>query len=396
VARRATIIQQVREKTDNVLLLDGGDFLPRSGNEAQERTARFLVDIFGSFGRTIVGVGEYDLSFGTEFLSKQARDLGLIPVSANLVRPGGGETVFDPYTVETVGGVEVGVVSVIGDNIRLFLPASEEAEVEVADPVEAAAGAVSALKDRVDLVVLLAHLDRVAAQRLAEAVPGIDLMILGHTPGPFTTHKPLIFGDVPAFMIANQGRYLGELEVQVGSDGGVDSSSLVVHTLDDKVPYDEDVLEKVREFQEAENALRKEQLAEAQVRRAEETGQVREEFLGTGTCARCHMDAYRVYSESAHARAFETLIERDRAHAPECASCHVTGFGEPGGYQDDGGRNLELDLTAVQCEACHDRGTLHDRTGDYLASARESCVQCHTPEQTPDFDYDRYWSLIAH
>ena len=53
-------------------------------------------------------------------------------------------------------------------------------------------------------------------------------------------------------------------------------------------------------------------------------------------------------------------------------------------------------LKNVQCEACHGYGTEHDRSGEWLAAARSSCVVCHDQANSPDFDYETYWSRIAH
>ena len=53
---------------------------------------------------------------------------------------------------------------------------------------------------------------------------------------------------------------------------------------------------------------------------------------------------------SRHSHAYETLNRVNKAFDPECLSCHVTGWGENGGFIS------EVDtpkLKNVQCEVCH-------------------------------------------
>jgi mono/diheme cytochrome c family protein len=59
-------------------------------------------------------------------------------------------------------------------------------------------------------------------------------------------------------------------------------------------------------------------------------------------------------------------------------------------------RGAPVDLTDVQCEACHGPGAEHTRDGSYRARAREACVKCHTPNDDPDFNFEKDWPLIAH
>ncbi len=131
MARRATIIKNVREAREHVLILDAGDFYPSGGVGSPGRTASFLSRVYGTWGRTIIGVGEYDLNFGAEFLKKNARENGLRIVNANIVSKDSGKRLFEPYIIEKVEWARVGIVSIIGNDIRLNLPDEENEAYEV-------------------------------------------------------------------------------------------------------------------------------------------------------------------------------------------------------------------------------------------------------------------------
>jgi hypothetical protein len=142
-----------------------------------------------------------------------------------------------------------------------------------------------------------------------------------------------------------------------------------------------------------------------------------------------------VWEKSAHAHAFESLdpargrrgFERlhgiERFRDPECLACHVTGWNPRDYVRFEGGflnaefaaspseRGLEKLLAGNQCENCHGPGSRHveliESGGDVaeaaksvrvtLEQARESaCYQCHDGENSPEFDFDRYWEQVQH
>ena len=110
----------------------------------------------------------------------------------------------------------------------------------------------------------------------------------------------------------------------------------------------------------------------------------------------CHSDAFDVYVNTTHARAYHTLSSLFVHRDTNCVGCHVTGYGQLGGFSGMRRLGSPVDLIDVQCEACHGPGTEHSRDGSYTRAAIESCVQCHTEEEDPDFDYDEAWKKIDH
>jgi DnaJ-class molecular chaperone len=52
----------------------------------------------------------------------------------------------------------------------------------------------------------------------------------------------------------------------------------------------------------------------------------------------------------------------------------------------------------VQCEACHGNGSAHaiDPKIKTDTVAQSTCRSCHTAEQTPDFDFAKFWARIDH
>ena len=81
-------------------------------------------------------------------------------------------------------------------------------------------------------------------------------------------------------------------------------------------------------------------------------------YIGSDGCFTCHRAQGGSWSETNHAKAFENLPEKYRADS-SCLECHVTAFGEEGGYAADMSAADAQSLQSVGCESCHGPGALH-------------------------------------
>ena len=122
------------------------------------------------------------------------------------------------------------------------------------------------------------------------------------------------------------------------------------------------------------------------------------DFIGADRCRACHASEYDAWRRSPHARALESLSEKDRRD-PRCLSCHTM-------VPDD----LSAGLTGIQCESCHGAGRHY--AIDYVMRDEElrqalsfvpqidekSCLRCHT-ENSPSlvpFTYKERLEAIRH
>lgn len=128
-------------------------------------------------------------------------------------------------------------------------------------------------------------------------------------------------------------------------------------------------------------------------------------FVGEKACKKCHFKQHKTWSSMKHSTAWEVLSEehRDPAQADEdgrvCISCHVTGWGKPGGFVD---AETSAHLLGVQCESCHGAGSAHvelckqmkkekrkhfNEGEDSLQTLRTTnCSNCHNPH----FSHEEY------
>src|SRR5215470_16954473 len=69
------------------------------------------------------------------------------------------------------------------------------------------------------------------------------------------------------------------------------------------------------------------------------------DLVGPTACRTCHAEAYRIWSQSAHARAAQALGQEQRKQ-PLCLQCHSR----------DELRSGQADVQGVSCETCHGGG----------------------------------------
>lgn len=158
------------------------------------------------------------------------------------------------------------------------------------------------------------------------------------------------------------------------------------------------------------------------------------EFAGSDACADCHSAAWAVFEKSPHYHATETLEQLDppRQFDPECLSCHVTGW-NPQEYFPYLTGYLSHEVTPLMerngCENCHGPGAEHvkaengetdvtdaqkeslraalrmkivanegNKEGQEFASGTvvKNCMLCHDLDNSPDFDFQKYWPEVEH
>lgn len=394
LARRAALIERARKDHPHVVLLDAGGLFGQRSTLEREQTD-FLCKETAALGYKVFGVAANDLNYGLEYLRQAEQTHGFVWVNANLRAEAGGPLIFPPYTVVDAGGIRVGITSVIGSTTRIVTMAATPDVFVVDAPRDALARVLPELRGKCDLLVLYAQMTSTETRELLLGLgdaAGIDVCIEGLDVRQYRRLNKI--GDTVLLAASNQGKYLGQLNLTVSKGArDIQYGEVTLYELDEKSAEITAVRDRVADFLAAAAAKA---AAPVQNTHPRTEGRPGEKFLGAAACSRCHSDDYKSYSTTAHSRAWQTLVEKGQESNPECVGCHVVGFNHVNGFDratSDHGRNA---LFNVQCEACHGTGTEHARDGRWAATAKASCTTCHTPENSPDFDYASYWARVAH
>lgn len=113
-------------------------------------------------------------------------------------------------------------------------------------------------------------------------------------------------------------------------------------------------------------------------------------YVGNTACSACHSQEAASWSLSHHAVAYRTIYTAEKTQDPECVGCHVTGLGEPSGFEMGEHGHPMAD---VGCEACHSAGGPHDGK---VVQATEQCATCHNKTHSIAFSVDKGLPHIDH
>ena len=179
MARRATKIAQTRQQGEFSLLLDAGDSLTGDTDPARKSQGQTSVTVMNMLGYDAMALGPQDLSLGLGVLQQRMAEAKFAVLSANAIISATGELLAKPYVIREFGGRKVAVVGLSGSG--------GTAEIAVRDPQKTVQTIVAQLASQADIVILLSHAGESMDQKIADAVPGIALIV---SSGPFALAMP--------------------------------------------------------------------------------------------------------------------------------------------------------------------------------------------------------------
>lgn len=212
VALRASLINDIRKKNRNVLLLDAGDI---NTGTALSNMFKAEPDIkaYNALKYDAVAFGNHEFDGDFSLLQKQIKDANFTWLCANVYQADG-KTLGEPYIIKNFNGVKVGIFGLT--TRRTLTIASPDESLEFRDELECAKATVEDLRNnkKLDLVILLGHLGsaeeaeaHVTSIKIAQNVPGIDLIIDGHSHTNMT--EPLVVNGTPIVSSYEWGKNLG-------------------------------------------------------------------------------------------------------------------------------------------------------------------------------------------
>jgi len=190
IARRATLVKNVRTELESegktVWLVDVGDFsdgTPFSTEYHGEADAAAM----NAAGYTFGALGNHEFN---QPLAKLKNLLSLFryPIlCANAIENATGQLLLPASQIRRIGPLRIGVFGIITHETSDY-PAAREG-VAISPEIETAKRMVKELRNEADIVIALSHCGKDLDRKIAEAVPGLDVIVGGHS------HSRLPIGD---------------------------------------------------------------------------------------------------------------------------------------------------------------------------------------------------------
>jgi len=190
VARRATLIEQIRTQNKNTLLLDAGDIF--QGTPYFNYFGGALeFKLMSMLKYDVATIGNHDFDNAIDGLYKQLPNAKFDFVSSNYNFE---NTVLDthvkPYQIIVKDGIKIGIFG-LGIELDGLVSKKMYKETGYLDPIEITQDITNKLKneEKCDLIICLSHLgyyyknnpDKISDLNLAKITKNIDLIIGGHT-----------------------------------------------------------------------------------------------------------------------------------------------------------------------------------------------------------------------
>jgi 2',3'-cyclic-nucleotide 2'-phosphodiesterase (5'-nucleotidase family) len=210
----AAVIQRERAGCTDCILLNAGDLVQGSPVSTIFHGLP-VFEIANLFHFDAATLGNHDFDYGWLQTRKFMETANYPMVSANMVGAGGKLFTSKPYVILNVNGLRVGVIGAMTDDLH-NLSTPKLLEQWHTAPVFATARRYAAeLRDKTDLIVLLAHITDVEETQFLNAAPEIPILVTGHIHNGLK--KEVTRDGRILVRVKGYGEELGRLELQVDS-----------------------------------------------------------------------------------------------------------------------------------------------------------------------------------
>src|SRR5437868_5815382 len=213
IAKVATLVKEARKRDADLMLVDSGDTIQGTPleylhNKRNNTPPDPMMLAMNALHYDSMTVGNHEYNFGLQVLEKARREAKFPWLSANTY-DAGKSTHYQPYIVKEVQGVRIGVLGLTTPGIPNWENKPNYEGLEFHETVSEAKKWVAILRDKekADVVVIAMHMgieedlrtgvpnpsqvpNENAAIAIARQVPGVDVILMGHT------HR-----DVPSLVV---------------------------------------------------------------------------------------------------------------------------------------------------------------------------------------------------
>lgn len=284
IARRATLIKQLRAQNPNTLWVDAGDISQGTLYFVQYRQQEAR-DFYNLLGCDVVTPGNHEFDLGPQVFAENfvnGANFSSVLANVDLTNEPTLAGKLPPYVVKEIGGEKIGLFGMILD--ELVISTNIGPNVKMKDALKTAQAIVAELeKQGVNKIILLSHRGHLADLALAAKVDGIDLIVGGHShtllgdPAKLDKSFGAPFGPYPTVvqtpnggktLIAQAfefGRNLGKLDLTFDAQGRVSAYAGAPIFVDSQLADDPQAAQKLAELAKPLDDLKKQVIGTTQV-----------------------------------------------------------------------------------------------------------------------------------
>ena len=253
-ARLMTAITEARARSNNSILVDGGDQFQGTLFYTYYKGA-LAAEMMNKMGYDAMTVGNHEFDDGPEVL-RGFMDAVSFPVLMSNADVSGEPLLSDKLAKSAIierGGEKLGLIGLTPQDTDEL--ASPGPNIVFTDPVDAVQGEVDKLTaEGVNKIIVLSHSGYAVDQRVAAETTGVDVIVGGHTNTLLSNTNERAEGPYPTMVGATAivqayayGKFLGELNVTFDDEGNVTAATGEPLIMDAAVTEDSPTVERIAE-----------------------------------------------------------------------------------------------------------------------------------------------------
>jgi 5'-nucleotidase/UDP-sugar diphosphatase len=226
MAARATLIKELRDQVaregGHVLLVDAGDVntgTPQSDMFDAEPDFKGMAEL----GYDVMALGNHEFDNSLQTIFKQRKWAGFPFVSANIYYKNSARRVFPSHVVKEIDDLKVTIMGLTTEDTPIKSNPVYTKNLRFVPVVEEAKKIVPYLRKNSDVLIAVTHAGHYPNENrgsnapgdvaIARAVPGIDVIVGGHTQVPL--FEPDIQNGTVIVQAYEWGKYVGKVDLEI-------------------------------------------------------------------------------------------------------------------------------------------------------------------------------------
>ncbi|MCL5778662.1 thiosulfohydrolase SoxB [Limibaculum sp. FT325] len=210
--RVATVVKAIRAERPEAIILDGGDTWQGSLT-ALRTNGQDMVDVMNKLGVEAM-TSHWEFTLGIDRVTEIVDSLPFPFLGANIFDAEWDEPAYEPYKIFERGGAKVAVIGQAFPYMPIANPGWMFPKLSFGIREERMAEVVQEVRDAgADLVVVLSHNGFDVDRKMAGRVPGIDVILTGHTHDALP--EPVIVGNTLVIASGSNGKFVSRVDLDV-------------------------------------------------------------------------------------------------------------------------------------------------------------------------------------
>ena len=211
-ARIYTLVERERAYNPRTLLVDAGDAIGGGPPIGAFFYGKDVIEVYNAMGYDISTVGNHEFDWGYAKFKEITAPADYEYINANIVDSNTNKTILPPYSIKSVGFVDIGFIGVVTTDLPVLVNPTGIEGLTVLDPTATINNYTTSLKDKVEYTVVLSHLGYDVDKTVAAKISNVNLIIGGHSHTVLT--KPDVVNGISIVQTGCYGNNVGKEVVE--------------------------------------------------------------------------------------------------------------------------------------------------------------------------------------